>query len=102
MLDVTPAGRPDRSLRDGADVSDVPDGSASPSAGGEAVGYVAAVVVLVVGGMLARTFLLNWIVGPGVVAPAGRLGHRPGSAPVGARPATGHRGHRPGGPRRPV
>ena len=44
---------------------------------GEVAGYVAAVIVLIVGGMLARTFVLNWIVGPLVVVVAVALGSRP-------------------------
>jgi hypothetical protein len=31
---------------------------------GEIAGYVIAVVILVVGGAIARTYILNWIVGP--------------------------------------
>ena len=37
---------------------------------GESAGYVVAVVLLVLGGMLVRTFVLNWIVGPLVVVVA--------------------------------
>jgi hypothetical protein len=41
---------------------DAPVGGAAGR--GEVAGYVVAVIVLVVGGMVVRTFVLNWIVGP--------------------------------------